>query len=103
MTGVLKQPVHGFIMNMRFKRTVDSEEYRTKKKEMNSFSSLFSNLQMNMYAKLLSTYGISLNESRTVLHQMITASRSAGTEEKLQLLFHERGISNGEKIIAKYL
>ena len=103
LTGFRTQPVRALMLDMKFERIVDSEEYKTRKKEINAFAGLFSNLHLNMYANYLATFGISLNESETVLQQMIIVSRSEGTEAKLSKIFHERGIPNGEKLIAKYL
>lgn len=103
LTGFREQPINAHVMDMTFERIVDIEEYRARKKEINSFAELLSNLQLRMYAKYLATCRISLNESRTVLQQMITVSRSEGTEAKLNKKFHDRGITNGEKLIAKYL
>lgn len=103
LTGIHTQPVHALAIDMKFERVIDGEEYKARKKEISVFGGLLSNLQMSLYAKYLATFGLPLNKSNTVLQQMITTSRSAGTEAKLKTIFHDRGITNGEKLIAKYL
>ena len=89
--------------NLAFIRNVNNDEYKDKRKELLPFSSVLSNIQICWYAKYLASYNISINESQTILNQMIAVSRSSGTEEALRTLFHENGVDNGEKLIEKYL
>lgn len=103
LTGLRTKPVHALELDMKFERIIDGEEYKTRKKEINAFAGLMSNLQLRLYAKYLAAFGLSLNESNTVLQQMINVSRSEGIETKLKTIFHEKGLANGEKLIAKYL
>ena len=88
---------------MEFARKVDESEYKTRRKELQSFSSVLSNTQMCWYARYLASYGVGLQDSPTILNQIIAVSRSRGAEEKLNDLFRENGISNGEKMIEQFL
>ena len=95
--------VQAFKPEMEFKRIINNDEFKAKKKELKPFSSILSNMQICWYAKYLATYDISLNESPTILNQIIAVGRSTGLEEELNSLFHENGISNGEKMLEQFL
>lgn len=103
LQGVASQPIHAFCMLMQFERPLDGDEYKEKRRELLPFSSVLSNMQIGLYAKYLSQYGAELNESPTVLNQMIVTVRSLGKENKLNSLFHDSGILNGEKMLEAYL
>ena len=91
--------VHAVNLDMDFVREMDDAEYKTRWKELQPFSPVLSNLQMRLYAKYLACYGVGLKDSPTILNQMIAVCRSSGSEEQLLSLFHENGISSGEKMI----
>lgn len=103
LQGITGQPIHAFRMLMKFKRPFDGDKYKEKRRELLPFSSVLSNMQINLYAKYLSLYNADLNESPTVLNQMIVTVRSLGMEHKLNSLFHDSGILNGEKMLESYL
>ena len=96
-------PVHAVNPVMEFTREIDMDEYEANRKELRSFSSVLSNMQICLYARYLATYGISLRESPTILNQLIAVSRSSGLEEQLNALFHENGVNDGEEMIEQYL
>lgn len=103
LQGIIRQPIHAFCMLMKFERPFDGDEYKEKRRELLPFSSVLSNMQISLYAKYLSLYDTDLNESPTVLNQMIATVRSLGNENKLNSLFHDSGILNGEKMLESYL
>lgn len=101
-------PLHAFnILNNLsiFDRTIDvkSKEYRELRKSLKPFTAILSNMQISLYLRYLSAYKITLNESKLILSQMIVVASSLGNIEKLNDLFHENGISNGEKMLEIYL
>lgn len=103
LQGVVSQPIHAFCMLMKFERPLDGDEYKEKRRALLPFLSVLSNMQISLYAKYLSQYDADLNESPTVLNQMIVTVRSLGNENKLNSLFHDSGILNGEKMLENYL
>lgn len=96
---------HSFNLELDINTPISYEmkEYKRYRKSLLPFSNIISNIQINLYARYLSSYNISLNESSWILSQMIVIARSSGTIEGLNELFHENGISNGEKMINNYL
>lgn len=80
---------------------VNPEHYKDAKKSIKPFSSILSNTQTSLYAKYLSAYRISLNDSKLILTQLIVTANAIGNVEYLKELFHENGISNGEKLLEK--
>lgn len=96
-------PVKAVNPVMEFAREIDTHEYEATRKELRPFSSVLSNMQICLYARYLATYGISLRQSPTILNQLIAVSRSSGLEEQLNALFHENGVTDGEKMIEQYL
>ncbi len=103
LQGITSQPIHAFSILMKFERPLDRDEYKEKRRDLLPFSSVLSNMQISLYAKYLSLYDADLNESPTVLNQMIATVRSLGKENKLNSLFHDSGILNGEKMLETYL
>lgn len=99
LQGIASQPIHAFRMLMKFERPLDGDEYKEKRRALLPFSSVLSNMQISLYATYLSLYDVDLNESPTVLNQMIATVRSLGNENKLNSLFHDSGILNGEKML----
>ena len=95
--------IHAVNLSMAFSRNIDENEYKVKRRELQQFSSVLSNMQMCLYAKYLVSYGISIQDSPVILNQIIAVSRSAGKEEKTGALFHENGISKGEELIERFL
>lgn len=103
LQDITGQTVHSLKLDMVFERQIDQDEYREKKKELRRFVSVLSNRQVSTYALYLSSHRLSLNDSRMVLEQMVVYARSAGLEDKLNSLFHENGITNGENLLEAYL
>lgn len=92
--------VKSYEISMEYEREIDKDEYKEKKKQLGVFLSVLSNMQICRYAKYLASYNLDLNDSQTVLSQIITVGKSLGMEEKLKSLFRENGISNGEKMLS---
>ena len=103
LDNIAFEPVNSFDINMEFKRPSDNKEFKKKKKGLTPFIPLVGNRQTNLYALYLSNYNLDLNESYTVLNQMIAVALSLGKEEMLNSIFVENGISYGEKLIEKFL
>lgn len=97
------ETVNSFDISMSFKRKNNDKEFKVKKKELTPFASIIGNRQANLYALYLSYYNLDLNESYTILKQMIAVALSLGKEEMLNSCFIENGISYGEKLIEKFL
>ncbi len=95
--------VHAVNPVMKFTREIDGEEYKSRRRELQPLSSVLSNMQLCRYARYLAFYGVDLQDSPAILSQIIAVSRSSGSEERLNALFHENGISNGEKMIDRFL
>lgn len=103
MQTIAETSVHAVHPEMEFNRQVDPSEYKARCKELQPFSSVLSNKQICLYAKYLASYGVGLQDSPTILNQVIAVSRSRGLEEKLNDLFREYGINYGEEMIEQFL
>lgn len=60
-------------------------------------------MQMNLYAMYLSCFNVNIDRSDTILNQIIANACSSDSEELLQSLFRENGISRGEELLSKIL
>lgn len=103
LQSITSQPIHAFRMLMKFERPFDGDEYKEKRRDLLPFSSVLSNMQISLYAKYLSLYDADLNECPTILNQMVATVRSLGDENKLNSLFHDSGVLNGEKMLEAYI
>lgn len=100
---IINSTLHSFRIELRFSRDLQEDEYRKKRKSLEPFSGILQNIQLYRYAMYLAVYNLEINDSQTIIHQMIAVARSAGSEEQLISLFHENGIANGEELLKKYL
>ena len=101
LIGLSDHQITAHSFNMDFIRTIDNVEFKNKRKTLLPYLPLISNTQLRLYSKYLTAYNVELNDSATILNQMITTCRSAGKEDELKVLFHDNGIANGEKMIEK--
>ena len=95
--------VHALDPVMKFNQEIDEDEFNVRQKELKHFSSVLKNMQICRYARYLAFYDVGIKDSPTIISQIIAVSRSVGSEEALSELFHENGISIGEKMLEQYL
>ncbi len=101
--GGVNEPLHSVTVKMPIRRQIDKKEYLQKRKELIPYTSILSNLQIATYSKYLAAYNAGLNESPTIIMQIITVACSSGNENELSVLFRDNGVENGVKTIAKYI
>ena len=98
-----QEKLHAFQLETDLVRDIDETEFKEMRKQLRHYSSVLSNKQIRTYAEYLAAYGIELNDSQTILSQMFTTARSSGKEEQMNSIFHEFGITKGEKILEVFL
>lgn len=103
LTGYTNEPLHSIDVQMSFSRDINEQEYITKRKTLIPYSTILNNAQINLYSQYLTAYNVDLNESPTILVQIITVARSSGKENNLSALFRENGINNAERMMAMYI
>ena len=96
------KPVHAMDVQMSFVRPVDPDDYKKIKKSLMSFAPLLTNTQISYYSKYLAAYNVGLNDSPTILNQIIISGSSSGMIKELNELFRENGIPNGVNMIEKH-
>ncbi len=81
-----------------------SKLQKEKKKQLKPFFDVITNILICRYARYLADFGKDLNDSTTILTQMIAIARSSGieTEEKLASLFREHKIGIGITMLEEF-
>ena len=103
LSGIEVKPVHALDIQMPFVRSIDSDDYKNKKKGLMPLAAILTNTQICFYSKYLAAYNVGLNDSPTILNQIIVSALSSGKTKELNEIFRENGISNGVKMIEKHL
>ena len=91
--------MHSFKSSLDFEKKYNDNEFKEKKKQLAPFSKILGNFILRCYAEYLASYDVDLNQSRTILCNMITIAKSAGAEDTISTLFHDNAITNGETML----
>ena len=104
LKNLVKGKTHSFNVTIEYKySSIDNEDFRRKKEKLSAFSKVIGYMQMNLYAMYLSCFKVDLDKCDTILNQIIANACSSDSEELLQSLFNENGISRGEELLSKIL
>lgn len=103
LMNLTKGKIHSFNVSLEYTYPIDNGDFRKKKEQLNAFSKIIGCMQMNLYAMYLSCFNVNIDRSDTILNQIIANACSSDSEELLQSLFRENGISRGEELLSKIL
>ena len=101
LTELPTNELNSYDVSVEFEMKIDKSTIKEKRKQLDVYSALLSNSQINRYSTLLANYDMDLNNSSSVLLQIVNVGKALAKEDELRSLFTENGVSNGEKKLAE--
>lgn len=103
LTEFCTNDIKSFNVSVVYDRELEMSKIKEKRKQLENYSSLLSNIQISRYSNFLAFYDVDLNQSSSVLSQIITSGKSQGKENELRSMFVENGAQNGEKLLLEMM